>query len=879
MKFIRKQTLISTLITILMIFSVCAASLFDSLKTDAEDVSGKRFDSSSAFIVAKPFEKAPATLEATVSVSAGFQGRGGVILGNYTGSSRCLNFEIYNGGNPRIFYIDDEGVGHNLVFTKVDVRGGEPVHVAIVCDAESGKYLCYKNGVLEDSIDGAAGFSILAFGNALMAGGDRRANNTEFFKGTIQDIVCYESARSAEEIAADAAGRSGFGDAMMALDFRDGGDKLRFEDLSGNGFDAEAVVKWLDHSPPLLDYEFSICLVGDTQKISMRNPRHVSYIYDWICDNIESKKIAFVMHMGDITENSWDSEWAVQSEEIFKLNGKVGYSMIRGNHDTVEGFNKTFSVPGYMGMLLGTFDGTPLNSYQTFNAGGQDFLHVCLDYGASDAALNWAAGIIEAHPEHLVIITTHCYLYHDGTTLDINDPVPPNYKGTNDGWANNGDQMWDKLMSKYPNIYMVCCGHDPWDEVVVAKQRGDNGNIVTAMLANPQGIDLVEGSSGIVTMLYFSRDGKRMQIENYSTIRQKYYVGSPQQTVEMPGFPSYPPKHLNVDVKLGEHLKVLSGQADAAAPANEHGDAAVPANEHGDAAVPVNEQSGEASSVNEQNGAAPANTFEITESSGGFTLKVPFGEPVNIVLVPEEGYCIPENFTCEACEGVTVTRESFDRLVISGTPVWHASLKLGDAEAHVPSDVIRENETLQDCLNNGSYEEAVYCSKCGTELSREFFEIPANGHVFGGYAVTTQPTCTGEGEERRYCHVCGEYESRVIPAAGHKLQTHQGIDPTEEEPGCEPYETCETCDYTTYKELPRLAKSGPDDTDAPTVNVSTVEPHQITPTVPDNHVVRFVDAVFAADKLCPSTGIREVADEEEPGDDTAGRDDKENKAK
>ena len=830
MRAARRTAVFTIVLIVLCVF-------FAPFKGRGEDTRGKKFYKDVPYKVSKSFETVPLTFEAVISLPADHQGRGGVIIGNFSGASNCLSFEIFSGGNPRIYYIDGEGNTLDIVFKNVDVRGGDPVHIAIVNDSGSGRYLCYKNGEQADSIDGAVPFGELSVGNAMWVGGDGRSGNSEYFKGRISKITLYDRARTPEQVGFDAAEHSLLLNALMALDFRDGDNKTSFKDLSGNGYDAEAAVKWLDESPQLLDYEFSLCLVGDTQKISMRNPRHVSYIYDWICENIESKKIAFVMHMGDITENSWKSEWDLQREHIFKLNGKVGYSMIRGNHDTAEGFCETFGVSEYMDMLSGTFEGDPLNSYQTFTAGGQDFLQISLDYGASDDVLRWAAAVIEAHPDHLVIISTHCYLYHDGTTLDIHDPVPPNYTGSNDGWANNGDQMWDKLMSKYPNIFLVCCGHDPWNDVVVVKQQGENGNTVTSVLANPQDIDLYEGSSGIVTMLYFSRDGKRLQIENYSTIRGKYYAGSPQKTVEMPGFPAYPPKYVNVEVRAGGHLRQYT--------------------------------------ENEKDGADDGNAESLPETvpgnlpEGVVTVKVPFGKSMGkIVLTAEEGFCIPEDFEDISSEGVTATREGPDSIVISGTPQWHVSLTLGDAEPHTPLSAVRENETDADCEHEGSYDSVIYCERCGKEVSKEHVTVPAKGHSFGDYVQTKPVTCTENGEEQRVCEECGHTETRVVETQGHFILFYKGTPATEEAPGFEDYERCIKCGYSTYREIPRIEKTGPEN-DRPVAvdDAETDDSENRAPENADGIWNGYQDQVFAADKLRPDTGIREIAESEDREDD------------
>ena len=46
--------------------------------------------------------------------------------------------------------------------------------------------------------------------------------------------------------------------------------------------------------------------------------------------------------------------------------------------------------------------------------------------------------------------------------------------------------------------------------------------------------------------------------------------------------------------------------------------------------------------------------------------------------------------------------------------------------------------------------------------------IPATGHTFSEWTVTTAATCTKDGVESRGC-VCGAIETRVIPATGHQF--------------------------------------------------------------------------------------------------------------
>ena len=127
-------------------------------------------------------------------------------------------------------------------------------------------------------------------------------------------------------------------------------------------------------------------------------------------------------------------------------------------------------------------------------------------------------------------MTTHAYLYHDGTTLDENDLNPP----TATGGYNNGDDMWDKFIRKHENIVLVISGHDPWNRIVSTHVKGDNGNTVTQLLVNPQGLDESIAPTGMVAMLYFSEDGSDVSVEWYSTIQERYYKSDNQFDIVLP---------------------------------------------------------------------------------------------------------------------------------------------------------------------------------------------------------------------------------------------------------------------------------------------------------------------------------------------------------
>lgn len=477
----------------------------------------------------KKIEQPINTVEATVYFPKNYiaSQRGGVIIGNYGNNSACVNFEIYSNGAPRFYITDKSGKVYNFVFDKVNVFNGEWTNIAIVRE-NSSTMKCYINGELAQTISKSAPNPTTSDFHIL--GGDLRSGNELYFKGRLKNVALYSDAKTADEIKADmkAPAKDGL-ICHYELDGLNAPESIA--DKSANGFDAKIKKSYFTEKAPLEDYAYSFAVIGDTQILALSYQDKFTALYDWILGNVESKKIKFVLGMGDITDDDTNAEWALAKKNIIRMNGVVPYSLVRGNHDSINQMKKYFPMSEFGSTVTGTYESNSIiNSYHKFAVGDVKYLVFTLDYGAFDEVLNWAAGIIEAHPDHNVIITTHAYMFRDGTTLDAGDVVPPSNKGPK---YNNGDEIWDKLVKKYENIVLVLSGHDPCDYVVAAQDKGVNGNVVTQMLVDPQGVDKAQGGVGLVTMLYFSEDGKTMQVETYSTDRKAFYLEENQFTLTL----------------------------------------------------------------------------------------------------------------------------------------------------------------------------------------------------------------------------------------------------------------------------------------------------------------------------------------------------------
>lgn len=90
-------------------------------------------------------------------------------------------------------------------------------------------------------------------------------------------------------------------------------------------------------------------------------------------------------------------------------------------------------------------------------------------------------------------------------------------------------------------------------------------------------------------------------------------------------------------------------------------------------------------------------------------------------------------------------------------------------EYHQPGEAVIKNRVEATCEEAGSYEEVLYCSVCGKEISSEIKTIPATGHSWGEWYVITAATEETEGLESRDCiNDPTHTETRAIPKLAHK---------------------------------------------------------------------------------------------------------------
>ena len=276
---------------------------------------------------------------------------------------------------------------------------------------------------------------------------------------------------------------------------------------------------------PAVAADFTLLLLPDTQKYTESFPDTFLAQTDWVKAAVDREKIAFVIHLGDITENNIASEWTLSSRAMATLEGHVPYSVLPGNHDgfakghTRQRYNETFppsrfqKYPWYGGHSGDSNE----NNYCFFQAEETDFLVLSLRFGPTDADLAWASGIVRQHPKKRVIVATHAYMYSDNTRLGPGDDHSPHLKSAD---FNDGEQIWDKFVRLHPNIFLVVSGHVYGAGRQTSK--GDHGNTVHELLANYQ--KYPQGGDGWLRLLHFDSAKREIQVKTYSPTRKEFLV-------------------------------------------------------------------------------------------------------------------------------------------------------------------------------------------------------------------------------------------------------------------------------------------------------------------------------------------------------------------
>lgn len=296
---------------------------------------------------------------------------------------------------------------------------------------------------------------------------------------------------------------------------------------------------------------FTLVVLPDIQHYSSGQPQKLLDQTEWILANKDSLNIAFTIQVGDLVNNGgviaqWNNADTCLGDV---LDGKCRYLVVPGNHDTDDGncVNEPMELDNYNTYFPytrfnihswwgGSYPSNKNNnSYGFFSYKQQQYVVLGLNFCPSNVELNWADSIINLYSESKIILFTHAYMNFDDTRLDSLDPLTCNVYGCC-GNCNNGEVMWDSLVSQHDNIIMVLSGHvydlvggtDGWGR----RTDNVNGHPIHQVLQNWQH---VAGGNGWLRYYTFKTDS--IYAKSYSPTLDSFSVDPEHQfSLEWEGF-------------------------------------------------------------------------------------------------------------------------------------------------------------------------------------------------------------------------------------------------------------------------------------------------------------------------------------------------------
>lgn len=300
-------------------------------------------------------------------------------------------------------------------------------------------------------------------------------------------------------------------------------------------------------------------------------------IYDlmtaWIAENTDSLNIKMVLCTGDLVEQndrinrgvsgnqSSLHQWEATARSIGKLDGLVPYITATGNHDysydasgrRMSHFKEFFTIDkNFLNRKIicqNTLDEDNVptlenSAYEIKSLHGINYLFLTLEFAPRDTVMAWASNIVamDEYKNHRIILLTHAYLNHKNERIKgdvnvtcynsyaINNFITKSKQKLSD--ANNGENIWQKLVKPSSNIELVLCGHANGEGY--RAEKNDAGKTVHQMMFNTQfvgGGHQGNGGDGWLRILEFLPDGKTVLVKTFSPLfaisptTQKYAWG------------------------------------------------------------------------------------------------------------------------------------------------------------------------------------------------------------------------------------------------------------------------------------------------------------------------------------------------------------------
>ena len=302
---------------------------------------------------------------------------------------------------------------------------------------------------------------------------------------------------------------------------------------------------------PVAPGTFTIAVLPDTQYATEADvaPAETAMAAQtaWLAANADLLDLRFVLHEGDLVDDACDpAQWDRAVAAMATLaDAGIPYAISAGNHDIryypyepdactdgpavdhPEEFTAHFPLAAAQAMPTfgGSFSATDaLSTFHTFEADGERFLVLALEFGPEAAEADWALQVARDHADHHVILLTHDLIGPDGelrggaSTSTSALPKPPRLTGA---------ELWDRLVAPAPNVVLTLNGHVTEGTAGRSVAPDATGRPVHRLLANFQTLD--GGRTGYLRLLTVDPAAATIEVRTYSPVLDSWLTDDANQ--------------------------------------------------------------------------------------------------------------------------------------------------------------------------------------------------------------------------------------------------------------------------------------------------------------------------------------------------------------
>lgn len=265
---------------------------------------------------------------------------------------------------------------------------------------------------------------------------------------------------------------------------------------------------------------FSIIWIADTQTMVYRKYNKVlRSMGEWIIKQKQEQNVLYVVHTGDAVDNGFIAEQWERFDILYdQFRGKLPYFPVAGNHDMgvkAEDYAAYLKRPYVRDYPKERSFGGGKAIYDTFSAGGTDFILIGIGWKAELEAAPWVNKVLKEHRRYVAILVTHSYIKANGS------------------FAEQGKEIHDLIVAKNPNIRLVLSGH-VHGSGFRTEAFDDNNNeradrVVNAMVYNYQNFGW---NSGQLRTLTFDPVERTIRVVTYSPYTEIFYKDGYFKTTE-----------------------------------------------------------------------------------------------------------------------------------------------------------------------------------------------------------------------------------------------------------------------------------------------------------------------------------------------------------